>query len=61
MKSPDANIRNFSSEKIQTIISSLDDLLKRVYSIPEKNEFIERFTVDVALLNFNSDFLERKL
>jgi len=38
LKSPDGNIRNFTKERIDNILKAFDDLLKRVYSLPEKNE-----------------------
>jgi len=38
LKSPESNIRNFTKERIDNIIQAFDALLKRVYSLPEKNE-----------------------
>lgn len=38
LKSPDSNLRNFNKERIENIIQAFDSLLKRVVSIPEKNE-----------------------
>jgi hypothetical protein len=38
LKSPEANIRNFTREKIDDLLEGLDRLLKRAYSIGEKNE-----------------------
>jgi len=40
LKSPENNIRNFTKERIDNIIQAFDALLKRVYSLPEKNEVI---------------------
>lgn len=42
LKSPDSNIRNFTKERIDNIIQAFDLLLKRVYSLPEKNEVLHR-------------------
>lgn len=61
LKSPDSNIRNFSKEKIENITSAFDHLIKRVWSIPEKHEMIETFNLEVSLMCFETDFLERKL
>ena len=61
LKSPDSNIRNFSKEKIESITNAFDLLLKRVYSIPEKQEMIETFNLEISLMCFETDFLERKL
>ncbi len=38
LRSPEANIRNFTREKIDDLLEGLDRLLKRAYSIGEKNE-----------------------
>ena len=38
LKSPDSNIRNFTKEKLDNIVSAFDGLLKRTFSIPEKLE-----------------------
>ena len=61
LKSPDSNTRNFTKEKIEGIYNAFDHLLKRVYSIPEKQEMIETFNLEIALMCFETDFLERKL
>ena len=38
INSPDSNIRNFTKDKIEGIVQAFDALLKRVYSLPEKQE-----------------------
>ena len=38
LKSPDSNVRNFTKEKIENVITGFNDLLKRIYSVDEKNE-----------------------
>jgi len=40
LSSPDSNIRNFTKDKIEYIVTAFDSLLKRVYSLPEKQEVI---------------------
>jgi len=61
LKSPDSNLRNFTKERIDTIIQAFDPLLKRIVSLPEKYEALERFNLEISLLCFDSNFLERKL
>jgi len=36
-------------------------LLKRVFSLKEKTEMIDKLEMQISLKCFNSDFLERKL
>lgn len=38
LNSPDSNIRNFNKEKIDSVVQGFESLLKRVYSLPEKQE-----------------------
>jgi len=38
LSSPDSNIRNFTKDKIEHIVTAFDALLKRVHSLPEKQE-----------------------
>lgn len=40
---PESNVRNFTKDKIEGIIQAFDALLKRVYSLPEKQEVRIRF------------------
>jgi ubiquitin carboxyl-terminal hydrolase 34 len=58
---PDSNLRNFTSQKISESLTGMGMLLKRVYSLKEKTEMIDKLEMQVALKCFNSDFLERKL
>ena len=39
----------------------MDALLGRIYSVAQKNQFIEDFALKITFLNFNSEFLERKV
>lgn len=61
LRSPNSNLRNFSKEKIDGLIKNMQELLKRVFSPSEQLEMIEKFSLDLSYLCFNSEFLERKL
>ena len=61
LSSPPKNIRNFNREKIYSIFSNLDNLLKRYYSLWEKYEIIENFFMDLSLICIKSNFLDRKI
>lgn len=61
IQSPDSNLRNYSSQKVSDALTGLGVLLKRVFSLKEKTEMIDKLDMTVALKCFNSDFLERKL
>lgn len=61
IESPNNNIRMFTKEKIDGIIKMLQEIVKRAYSCNEQLEIIEKFSLDMAYMCFNSDFLERKL
>ena len=39
----------------------MGNVLKRVYSLKEKTEMIDKLDMNIALKCFNSDFLERKI
>ena len=59
--SPQSNYRDFNKEKLDIVIFYLEALLKRVYSIEEKNELIETFTLEISLKSFQTPYLERKI
>ena len=61
LHSPDSNLRNFTTQKISDSLNSIGQLLKRVYSLKEKTEMIDKLEMQISLKCFNSDFLERKL
>ena len=61
LHSPDSNIRNFTKERLDNIYDSIGEILKRVYSISHKRELLDNLKFDIALICFNSEFLERKL
>jgi len=45
LKGPESNVRNFSKEKIEAVVQSLDNLMKRFYSLGEKYNLLEDFTL----------------
>ena len=61
MNSPDNNLRNFSTQRIQESLQALGLVAKRYYSLKEKTEMIDRLDMDLAIKCFKSEFLERKL
>lgn len=61
LESPESNIRNFTKERIDSILNAFDILLKRAYSLPEKNEMVESLNLQICSICFDSKFLERKL
>ena len=38
LKSPESNIRNFTKDKIDSLVQSFELILKRVYTVQEKQE-----------------------
>lgn len=54
-------MRNFNKEKIDIIVINMGELLKRTNSVAKKNEIINEFNLEIALICFESEFLERKL
>ena len=53
LESPDSNIRNFTKEKIDNIVAAFDGLLKRVFSIPEKQEVNTNFYYLILIKSLN--------
>ena len=43
------------------MISNVENLLKRIYTIPEKNDIINQFQLELALVCFRSSFLNRRI
>ena len=43
LKSPESNIRNFTKDKIDSIVQAFEMILKRVYTIQEKQEVNIRY------------------
>lgn len=61
LNSPEWNIRNFSKEAIEVLQMKLPELLKRVYSIAEKDNMINELLLDIAWTCFDSNFLDKKI
>lgn len=61
LESPNNNLRNLAKEKIDFVVKMLQELLKRAFPISMQLEIVEKFSLDISFLCFNSDFLERKL
>jgi ubiquitin carboxyl-terminal hydrolase 34 len=61
MNSPDNNLRNFSTQRIQESLLNLGLIAKRFYSLKEKTEMIDKLDMDLSIKCFKSDFLERKI
>lgn len=59
--SPDANLRNFSQQRVEDVVVGVGLALKRVFSLKEKNEMVGRLEMSVAIRCFKSEFLERKI
>ena len=61
LNAPEASIRNVRKEKIESIVSRLEDILKRKYSYEEKEKQIALLTMDITLMCLKSNFLERRI
>lgn len=61
LQCPASNLRNFSKEGIDIIKGGLSGLMRRVYSIGEKNEMLEKLNIKLALNAFNSEFIKTQL
>ena len=59
--SPQTTYRDFNKEKLDTVLTNIENLLKRVYSIEEKTELIENFNLEISLKSFQTPYLERKI
>lgn len=49
LQSEEKNLRNFKLEGIELICSAFDVLLRRVCNTLQKNEMIEKFSLEVTL------------
>ena len=61
LQSPEVNIRNMGKEKLDLILKAMENLLKRNYSLGYKFEFIEKLSLELAILCFKSNFLDKKV
>lgn len=58
---PEKIIRKLDKEIVEQIINALDLLLKRYLSMGEKWEIIEKLYLKVALMLFNSNFVNQQI
>ncbi|EAR94410.2 ubiquitin carboxy-terminal hydrolase (macronuclear) [Tetrahymena thermophila SB210] len=61
LDSPPSNLRNFTKEKIDSVNMGLGSFMKRIYSIGQKIEMLEKFNLQTALQSFNSEFITTQL
>lgn len=61
LNAPEASIRNVRKEKIEGIVSRLNDLLKRVYTYEQRELEIEHLNLDIVLTCLKSNILERRI
>jgi hypothetical protein len=61
LTSPTENISNFTKERMDDILKALDPILKRIVSVPEKNDFIENLNLEICSICFGAEFLDRRL
>ena len=61
LNAPEASIRNVRREKIDGIISKLNDLLKRIYTYDQRDTEIEHLNLSIILMCLKSNFLERRI
>ncbi len=54
-------MRLMEISKLEVIQRSFDSLLKRAFSIGQKSQMLDAFTLEVALLTFKSAFLQQKV
>ena len=57
----ESNIRQLNKEKLDNIYNSLGDMLKRIYPVGIKNNLIEEYQLQLSLLCFKSEILEKQL
>lgn len=61
LNTPESNFRNFTKDKIEGVITGLEKIVKRLYTLKDRYEIIENFTLKVSLICFKSSILERKI
>ena len=61
LNAPEASIRNVRKERIESIVSRLNDILKRAYTYDEREQEIEHLNLDIVLMCLKSNFLERRI
>ena len=61
MHAPLSNYREYSKEKLDVIFELLENLLKRVLTINQKNSMVDEFLLNFSLKNFETPYLERRI
>jgi len=61
LNAPEASIRNVRKERIESIVTRLNDLLKRIMSYSNRDQEIESLNMDIILMCLKSGFLERRI
>jgi hypothetical protein len=61
LNAPEASIRNVRKERIESIVTRLNDLLKRVMNFNKREHEIEQLNMDIVLMCLKSNFLERRI
>ena len=59
--SPEANVRNMAKEKLDFVLSGMEKLLKKVSGAVERQEWMEKMSLDLVQMCFKSQFLDRKI
>ena len=57
----EAQVRNFSKEKVDLLCGHFENLYKRILTIEQKNERMDAFSLSFAYKCFQSQYLERRI
>lgn len=57
----EANIRQLNKEKLESMFTAQGEMLKRVMPVGVKNALIEEYQLQISLLCFKSEILEKQL
>ncbi len=60
-EAPEKSLRDMRKERIESIIKSIDNFMRRVISKDEREKMIEVIKLEVALMCLKSSFLERRI
>lgn len=61
LAAPVLNYREYSKERLDQIFDHLENLLKRVFTIQQKNKFIDEFLLEFSLKNLETPYLEKRI
>mmetsp|Transcript_7871 Transcript_7871/g.15214 ORF Transcript_7871/g.15214 Transcript_7871/m.15214 type:complete len:2832 (+) Transcript_7871:1305-9800(+) len=61
LNAPEALVRTWSKDKLEVIYDCLSRLLKRAYTIKQKNEIMDDFIFKLAIKCFNSPYLDKRI